>query len=153
MALMIYAAHLAYYTIGEIVATGYWFAILIPGASFVILGLFARTRRLGYVWLLTLAAMLVPYQLALEARWYRLDAEARLITSYLKAYHAGHGAYPANLSGYSFQPPEMALEFWYRTGTNGTGIPSPAFCLGYHIGAEYTSHSYTPEGGWFYYPD
>jgi hypothetical protein len=153
MALMIYAAHLAYYTIGLIEEMAYWFAILVPGVSFVILGLFAKTRRLGYVWLLTLAALLVPYQIVLGARWYRLDAEARAIISYLKAYHAKHGAYPADLSGFTSQRPELGREFIYSTSPNGPGIPSPAFYLGYSIGSETTTHDYTPERGWFYYPD
>jgi hypothetical protein len=153
MALMIYAAHLAYYTIGELVDVAYGIAILVPGVSFVIMGLFAKTRRLGYVWLLTLAALLVPYQLVLEARWYRLDAEARAIISYLNACQAKHGAYPSDLSGYTFRHPELAQEFWYRTGTTSPIIPSPAFQLGYQIGANSTSHIYTPECGWFFYPD
>ena len=147
VALEFYAAHLAYYTIGEIASAAYIFLILVLNGPFILLGLFRRTRRLAYAWLLTLAALLVPYQLYLEVCWYRLDDEARAIIAYVSAHNSKHGSYPADLSGYTFRHPDLRGEINYNTTSR------PGFYLGYSIGSWMTSHDYSPQGGWFYYPD
>ena len=59
------------------------------------------------------------------------------------------GAYPPDLSGYTFANPALQPYFHeYQPDAHGTG-----FVLSYYVGTPSTSHTFSSEDGWSYYPD
>jgi hypothetical protein len=59
------------------------------------------------------------------------------------------GEYPRDLSDYEFHDPEMEMYIQaYLVQEDGT-----EFALFYRVGTESTSHHYSSEIGWGYYPD
>jgi hypothetical protein len=142
-------AQLAYHTIGEIVS-GMLFALVLFGNLVVIAAAFANTPAARVV-LLLLALLVVPYQLVLGVRWWRVHREAERVVAFAEAGFAATGQYPPNLSGYVARD-RGTLEY-IRYGVNGVGTGGRPYDVAYSVGTETTSRWWEPGAGWRYYPD
>jgi hypothetical protein len=149
--LELYAAHLAYYTIGEIVSAGYVVLVIFNVPAALLLAFGYRWLPLGLI--LALALFLVPEQLELLHKWNQCDEEAHSVVAYLESCRKRTGTYPDDLSGYRFLYPELIRDFHYRKEVYFTMNVVLSYQISYHIGTETTSHDYSPTRGWFYYPD
>ena len=132
--LEIACAVLAYHTIGGLVSGLYYLLIMLNIVP-LLAGLVSR--RLAVIGLLVIATLIIPYQLLLGVRWWRVQREADRIVLHLRS-----GA-PA--SSYVFRD----------AGTRPfiTIAPRPDTDVSYWIGSPSTSHWYDPKYGWLYYPD
>ncbi len=146
IALEIICAYLAYETIGAIVSTLYFFAI---GINLVFLVVAIRYRRLAAVCIFLLALAIVPYQLVLAQRLWRVQTEANRIVGFAYEQRLASGEYPNSLVDYRYRDLEtrMYIQEFRNDATQG------GFILCYHVGTESTSHCYSPKDGWTYYSD
>ena len=95
-----------------------------------------------------IALIIVPYQFYLGGKLLHLKEEAANITAYLFEERIENGAYPQDLSGYTFTFPQLKNHFRYQPGSNDQ------FDLDYYVGTPNTSHYYSSElQKWEYYPD
>ncbi len=140
-------ASLAFHTLGE-VTSRFYFILVGLNLAFVILAL-RRWTAAAAIGAVVLAMAVLPYQLMLGDRLLRVQAEAAQIVSYAYEQKIATGQYPADLRGYEFHDPEMKplIQEYRRDGTVG------GFILAYRVGTESTSHLYSPQNGWTYYPD
>jgi len=144
--LEILCAYLAYETIGEIISNLYFLAI---GFNLIFIIVARRSRTLAALGTVVLALVIIPYQLQLGYRLLRLQAEATQTVAYLYEYKAQTGTYPPDLSRYTFADPALQPYFHeYQAGGQGSN-----FLLSYYVGSPSTSHTFSPENGWSYYPD
>jgi hypothetical protein len=139
-------AYLAYETIGEISSMLYYFAV---GLNLVFIVVAIRFPRAAAVGAVLLGLAIVPYQLVLGDRLIRVQAEAAQIVGHVYEERLRTGQYPADLGAYEPLDPRMKafIQRYERKDTVG------GFLLAYRVGTETTSHTYTPDGGWSYYPD
>ena len=139
-------ARLAYQTLGEIMSTVYALLVVL---NLVPLWLATRSRAAAALVAATLALLIIPYQLLLADRLWRVQAEADHVLTYLHEQRLSTGQYPANLSEYRFHDSEMAayVHDYQIDETQG------GFVLSYSVGTPTTSHTYSPATGWTYYPD
>jgi hypothetical protein len=147
----LYAAHLAYYTIGEIASGGLYILILLNIPAVVLLALGLRWLPIGLI--AALALFIVPEQLQLLHKWNRCDEEAHSVIAYVEAFKKRTGAYPDDLSEYRFVYPDLRSEFHYDKDVMWSATTALPYQVRYHVGSENTSHDYSPTRGWFYYPD
>jgi hypothetical protein len=133
-------ARLAYHTIGEIVAATYVMLILVNLLPLALAFIAPRVARGGII---LLALLIIPYQLFLGVRWWRVHSEAQRIVDYSHAQKLATGAYPLNLSGYTFRDAGVREFISYDGGTR----------VIYSVGTPSTSHWYEDDEGWLYYPD
>jgi hypothetical protein len=129
-------AALSYHTIGEITSAMYYMLIFV---NVVPLLVFFASRRLAIIGLLVIATLIVPYQLFLGVRWWRVHREAERIGAQLQS-----GA-PA--SKYVFR------DSGTRPFITFGGPVSQPHSVDYWIGTPSTSHWYDPTLGWCYYAD
>ena len=139
-------AYLAYETIGEISSMLTYFA---AGLNLILIVVALRYPRAAAAGAVLLGLAIVPYQLVLGDRLIRVQAEAAQIVGHVYEERLRTGQFPADLGAYTpLDPPTMAyIQRYERNGAVG------GFFLAYRVGTESTSHSYTPDGGWSYYPD
>lgn len=142
------SVYVAYHTLGEIPSLMY--GLIVVAGNLGVLLLAWRSRRAAVVAALLLALAVVPYQVVLTVRLFRVQAEAARIVSHAYEERLRIGAYPADLTGYAFHDAAMRpfIQGYERNETDCGG-----FCLFYRVGTESTSHSYSPRNGWGYYPD
>jgi hypothetical protein len=140
------AAVLAHYTIGEMVSG--LLLMVTAAAALVTLAVSFFHRRTALVVTLLVALFIVPEQAWLGVKWLRQSREAARVVEYVEAHRKANGAYPPNLAGYRPRDAGAFATFNYTPDPAAAG-----FTLWYSIGSENTAHSYTPAGGWFYYPD
>jgi hypothetical protein len=133
-------ARLAYHTIGEVISAAYVMLVL---ANIVPLAFVIPAPRVARVLLILLALLIIPYQLFLGVRWWRVHREAQRIVEHAQNHKAGTGGYPADLSGYVFRDPGVQEFISYDGGTN----------VMYSVGSSGTLHWYDEDEGWLYYPD
>jgi hypothetical protein len=138
---------LAYETLGEVISALYLLATLLAQVPLLIIA--QMSRRWAMIGAVGLALAVVPYQLYLGIRFLRVDAEAKRIVAYAWGVQQAAGSFPATLNNYSFTDPGtkrfiQAYEVLPRTGD---------FVLTYRVGTESTSHWYSSDTGWGYYPD
>ena len=143
----ILCARAAFETIGEITSWQYWALVIVSNSLVLLVAIASRKVALALALLLGLA--IVPYQLLLMRRHSLVRAEAARIVTYAYETKASTGAYPAGLDGYAFERPEVRkyIQGYY------VGEQYGGFQVMYRVGTETTSHWYSPNGGWDYYPD
>lgn len=146
IAMEIVSAYLAYETIGA-VASGLYFVAI--GLNLVFLFVAIRNYRIAAVSIYLLALAIIPYQLVLAQRLWRVQAEANRIVTFAYEQRLAEGEYPSNLADYRYDDAEMRpyVQQFQRDATAG------GFVLCYRVGTDSTSHCYSPKYGWTYYPD
>lgn len=144
--LEVLCAALAYETLGAVMSRVYLLAV---GINLLFILLAFRSRLAAASGVIILALVLIPYQLMLVDRLLRVQAEAARIVAYVYEQRLETGDYPSDLSGYAYKDTEMAqfVQEYRRDEVNG------GFRLAYRVGTEWTSHTYTPNDSWGYYPD
>lgn len=142
----ILCARLAYETLGEVASGVYAVAV---GVNLIFILLAVRSRTAAALGAVALALLIVPYQVVLADRLVRVQVEAARIVAYVYEQRLKTGDYPTDLSDYIFDDSEMApfIQEYQRDEARG------GFRLAYRVGSEWTSHTYTPDDGWGYYPD
>ena len=143
--LELFCARLAFETLGEVTSLLYFIALSL---NLILVLLAFRNRLLAAVGLILLALAIIPYQLYLGDRLYRVQAEASRIVTYVYEQKIHTGNYPPNLANYRFNDSKMEPFIQSYHGDEEHG-----FSLFYRVGTESTSHSYISEIGWGYYPD
>ncbi len=139
-------AYLAYETFGEITSHLYFFVVAI-NLAFIALAIgYPRAAALGAV---VLGLVIIPFQLVLGYRLVRVQTEASRILGYVYEHRIDTGQYPEDLSDYEFHDSTMKnyIQVYRLDGSYG------GFILAYRVGTESTSHTYSPDNGWSYYPD
>ena len=144
--LEIACAFLAYDTIGEVTSTLHFLAV---GLNLVFVVVAARHPRAAALGSLALALAIVPHQLTLGDRLIRVQGEASRIVAYAYEERLATGAFPTDLAAYEYHDPATQEYIQRYAADEAAG----GFFLAYRVGTENTSHTYTPENGWGYYPD
>jgi hypothetical protein len=141
-----FCAELAFHTIGEVLSwLDHVFVIWLNVIPIILYAV--KFRKIAVVIILALALLLIPCNLFLGYRFVQLQDEAHAIVEYVYKTKVQTGSYPEDLSGYEFKNPHLEKHIQrYEAKDN-------SFRLVYFVGTTGTSHSYSPEGGWFYYPD
>jgi hypothetical protein len=139
-------AALAYHTLGEITSVIYF---LIVSLNIVCIALAFYSRLAAGFLAVLLGLAIIPYQLLLGHRFLQLQHEAARIVAYVYEHKVQTGEYPADLTGYEFQ--DATLQAYIQKYSQDE--KSGGFVLYYRVGTESTSHSYSPQHGWGYYPD
>jgi len=140
-----FCAGLAFHTIGGIESFLYYSVICLNIIPIILYAV--KFKRTAVALILLLSLWLVPEQLYLGYRYIQLQDEAHAIVEYVYKTKVQTGSYPQDLSGYKFKNPHLKKHIQeYRAEDDD-------FRLRYYVGTTSTSHSYSPEGGWFYYPD
>ena len=141
-----FCAELAFHTIGEVLSWLYHIVVIWLNVIPIILYA-VKFRKIAVVIILALALLLIPHQLFLGHRFIQLQDEAHAIVEYVYKTKVQTGSYPKDLSEYTFKNPHLEKYIQrYESRDN-------SFRLVYFVGDRGTSHSYSPDGGWFYYPD
>ena len=137
---------LAYETIGEVSSR---LLLMAVGLNLIPLSVALRSRIVASLLALALALIMIPYQVHLGYRLWRVQMEASRIVAYVYDTRIASGEYPSDLADYPFRDPDMArfVQAYRADPSNG------GFYLTYRVGTPNTSHSYTPRHGWQYYPD
>jgi hypothetical protein len=139
-------AFLAYWTISEVTMLLYLFVVTTANLGLLVIAIWSRP--LAFFGGIVLGLLIIPYQLALGRRLLQLDSETRRIVAFLNEQKERTGAFPDDLSSYTFQD--------HATQTYVTYRPSPnqnEFELFYYVGTPNTSHLFSSRRGWSYYPD
>ena len=139
-------AYLAYETIGEIVSGLYFIAVIINLVFIVVAIRFPRAAALGAV---ALALAIIPFQLVLGRRLLRVQTEASQIVAYVYEQRLATGEYPADLADYEYRDPTTRKYIQRYAADESVGD----FRLAFRVGTKNTSHTYSPDVGWSYYPD
>ncbi len=144
----LFCAVLAYETIGEIFSTLLIFVIIVLNIAFTAIAI-RRSTVLAGLAVVLLALAIVPRQLGLGLRLWGIQNEASQIVGYVYEKKIDTGEFPADLSDYTFANPDVKdLIQSYERLNDGAD-----FMLLYYVGTETTSHWYSSETGWGYYPD
>ncbi len=140
------AARLAYETVGAVASAIYWAAI---GANLLFIPIAFRSKLLATVGIVLLGLVLIPYQFVLGERLWRVQLEASRIVAFAYETRISTSSFPTSLVEYVFDDPatEPFIQE-YRSDAAGK-----EFILCYSVGTESTSHCYSPQTGWTYYPD
>ncbi len=142
--LEIMSGFLAYETIGAIVSAIYFATIITVNLIAAIIAF--RFRTLAMMIIIVTAVAIIPYQIALGQRMMNLERETTYIVTYAYEKKLQNGAFPKDLSGYTFQNPEISKFISYSAKPD-------RFRVEYFVGTPTTSHSYDSQIGWSYYPD
>ncbi|MBN1818811.1 MAG: hypothetical protein JW828_15725 [Sedimentisphaerales bacterium] len=138
-----FCARLAYHTISEVTSGLYFLAVWL---NLIFLVVAIRSPALASILTFLLAGLIIPYQLILGDRLLRLQTEAGRIVSYAYEVRLKEQQFPPDLSGYAYE--DKALEKFFSYGKS-----EDTFRLTWYVGTKGTSHWYSPEEGWRYYPD
>jgi len=141
-----FCAELAFHTIGEVLS--WLYHVFVIWLNVIPMILYAvKFKKMAVSIILGIALLLIPYNLFLGYRFIQLQDEAHAIVEYVYKTKVQTGSYPEDLSEYEFKNPHLEKHIQrYESKDN-------SFRLLYFVGTRGTSHSYSPEGGWFYYPD
>jgi hypothetical protein len=141
-----FCAELAFHTIGEVLS--WLYHVFVIWLNVIPMILYAvKFKKMAVSIILAIALLLIPYNLFLGYRFIQLQDEAHAIVEYVYKTKVQTGSYPEDLSEYEFKNPHLEKHIQrYESKDN-------SFRLLYFVGTRGTSHSYSPEGGWFYYPD
>ncbi len=140
-------ALLAYETLGEITSYIYFMGIVGLNSLFIILAF--RYRAAAALSAVLLALLIIPYQVILGQRLLRVQAEATHIVAFVFEQKVQSGAFPSDLSSYAFHDAEMKA---YIKSYQLDEVREQ-FTVFYRVGTESTSHWYSSQNGWGYYPD
>jgi hypothetical protein len=136
-------AYLTYYTIGEVMSGLYYALVFL---SLLIFALAFVHPRPALRCLIALAILIVPYQLFLGVRWWRVSREADRVAAYVQSTVSTTGTPPADLSRYRFR--DRGARTFIGYSPNG----GKAYRLDYWVSDPGTSYTYIPGTGWYYYP-
>jgi hypothetical protein len=140
------AALLAFHTLSEI-DSGLW-RLAVTLNLFFFIAYWLNARQLPWMGVICFALVLIPYQMLLGCQWVLIRRESQRIVAFVEAEEETTGQFPTDLTGYRFSYPRLAGRIHY------TRLRQPgSFQVTYYVGTPSTSHWYTPEGGWGYYPD
>jgi hypothetical protein len=116
---------------------------------FVAILVVARRLRLGAcIAMIAVCFALALNQAMLTRRLEDLKQEVSHIAAFMNEFKAVHGAYPRDLSEYTFQRPELKKYIRY----NESGYRQ--YAIGYHpLEDAGVTHLYWPESGHYYYED
>jgi hypothetical protein len=145
--LEVLCAQLAYQTLGEVIRAVYLMAIIGLNALWVVVAWHKPgVATLGAI---VLAVGIIPYQLWLGQRLLRVQAETTRIVAYAYEQRAQVGAYPTDLTSYTFHDSAMRtyIQAYQHDATQDR------FVVYYRVGTDNTSHWYSSHTGWGYYPD
>ncbi|MEZ5976485.1 MAG: hypothetical protein R3E96_17075 [Planctomycetota bacterium] len=144
LALEAWCAHMAWYTLGEVMSGLYWMALLIGNLLAAVQLLYSRRFAVQIALFLGLA--IVPWQLWLVYQHQRLRGgrHGRLD---LRA-GAQYRGFPGDLHDYKPLHPGLAPHFYLTDSAEHGG-----FYLDWYVGARTTKYWYSPADGWRYYPD
>ena len=142
----ILCAQLAYETFGEVVRSVY---LLVVALNVPLLILALWRMPAATIGMVALALLIVPYQVVLGQRLWRVQNEAAQIVHHAYGERLATGRYPRDLSGYVLRDPAMARLIQSYEPVEESG----GFLLAYRVGTVNTSHTYSPLHGWQYYPD
>jgi len=145
--LELFCASLAYETIGEITSRLYFLGIIPLNLLFI--ALFFRFQKTAMLGVVALALIIIPYQLLLGTRLLRIQAETVRIVAYVYEEKEKTGAYPVDLSAYTFQDAHIQP---FIQGYRLDPLKEH-FIVYFRVGTDTTSHWYSSETGWGYYPD
>lgn len=139
-------AYLTFETLGEVTSSLYFLA---TGANLLFILWAIRSPTAAAVGALILGLLIIPYQLVLGDRLIRVQDEAARIVGYVYEQRLEGGEFPTDLAGYKFHDPAIQpyIQSYRRDKSVG------GFSLYYRVGTVTTSHGYTPQHGWSYYPD
>lgn len=130
-------------TAGEVLASVA--AMLIAfGNGIVLASALLKRRRLTAALLAMLVLLACPYPIWLQSKHMMLESEARRVIAYADGVKQQTGAYPPDLSAYQFRLSWTSRSILYHP--DGYYLRWWAFQPG-------VSHSYSPAGGFHYYPD
>ena len=140
-------ALLAYETVGETTSGIYLVSII--GLNLLFLAVAFRYRAVAAIAVVGLALLIIPYQVILGDRLLRVQAEVTRLVSSVYEQKFMSGVFPSDLSGYTFSDTEM------KTFIQSYQVSQTCeqFTIFYRVGSESTSHWYSSEDGWGYYPD
>ncbi len=125
----------------------YFIGVVGLNSLFIILAW--RYRTAAAVSVVLLALLIIPYQVLLGQRLLRVQAETTQIVAFAFEQKAQSGAFPSDLSNYTFHDADMKAYIQsYQLDEVGE-----QFTVFYRVGTESTSHWYSSETGWGYYPD
>ncbi len=131
--------------VGQVPYFGALLLLLVPAAALL------HWPRVSTVLTIGLSAMfavaLLPQQLSLGERLYRLEAEARAIVDYADDELQRTGSPPPNLRGYSFRNPDLESSFRYHVSRKG------GYRFSFWVVQPGISHWYDSTTGWGYYDD
>jgi hypothetical protein len=143
------SAALAHDTVGEVWSMILFGAVIaLNGLAFAIAWM-SRSAAVTAVMLLPAAILVVPRQVQLGLRLSHLQQEGRALVAYLDTVKATTGQYPSDLSGYVFQRLGNRPYFYHYS----RDLQEGGFVLYYYVADASTSHRYSPQDGWTYYPD
>jgi hypothetical protein len=140
-------ALLAYETLGQVTSSIYFIGIVGLNSLFIILAL--RYRAAAALSVVLLALLIIPYQVVLGQRLLRVQAEATQIVAFVFEQKVQSGAFPSDLSNYTFHDADMKA---YIQSYQLDEVRAQ-FTVFYRVGTESTSHWYSSKTGWGYYPD
>lgn len=142
------AAGFAFHTISAVVS-GFYF-LLIALVHVALLGVALMSRRSALIGAIAIAVLVIPFQLFLGVRWWRVHGEAERIIAYAENHRRETGAYPISLTDYSYRD-GYTKSFVQDYGLSRRSLSD--YHLSYRIGTPSTSHTYSPRTGWSYYAD
>lgn len=141
------SARVAFHTVGAVFSGLMFLAIALNAVPLVMY--LAHRHLLATALALALGLMMVVPQVVLAERLYALQAEAARMVAYAYDTRAQTGAFPASLDGYTFADPGLAEHFHEY----GTSEEQGGLYVSYWVSTPSTSHYYSVEHGWGYYPD
>lgn len=140
-------AFLSHYTLGEM---GQFVSFVAFSSNLPFVALAWRERAAAALGVALIGILLIPYQVFLGARLVRVREEAARVVTYAYEHKARTGAFPPDLRGYRFHDAGVARFIQgYEAGDDVRG----GMRLVFRVGTPTTSHWYSPDGGWGYYPD
>ena len=138
------AALVTWHTVGEISAGFPIIAILV---NFYCIYLFFRWKPFSILCLFSLACFFVVPQIYWGVKYLLIDAEIKSIISYMNTYKKDHGLYPQNLKTYVWEYP------FVQKHIQDFKVDGLEYQITYCIATQSTSHWYSSQTGWGYYPD
>ncbi|MEM7164429.1 MAG: hypothetical protein AAF581_03140 [Planctomycetota bacterium] len=148
VAVVLPATALAFHTVGEVRQFPYFFfVVLLMVSAMLILPLPRQSAVFAAVVTLLFTVTLLPVQVQLGVRLYRLKAEVRAIVDHLDNAVASDGAAPKDLSKYTFASPDLQdhVRYYARGGRH--------YYVSFWVVDSHISHWYDSTSGWGYYPD
>ena len=108
-----------------------------------------RSRILASLLTFILAMLIIPMQVYLGIKLYRLQVEAARVVTYAYEYKINNGQFPNNLSEYKFVDPDMKNFISLLLA----GESKDVLVVNYWVISTDIGYWYSSESGWNYYPD
>jgi hypothetical protein len=142
----LFCGFFAFRTLGEVTSIFYFLAIAM---NLPLIAVAVKRPVMGAAGATVLALLVVPYQLYLGNRLFRVQSEATRIVAFAYSVKAEAGSFPSDLTAYAFRDEEMKQFIQQYSVFQG----SREFQLVFRVGTTSTSHWFSSKDGWGYYPD